>query len=124
MRTTFDPTQGPFRLIFAFEAVIMGGMGSIWGTLVGGIVLGRVPDVGSQAFGAGWGILVGHVVFLAVLAVQTERLLREDGDGMSRRRAPSPAFRVARSTRMHRYVLVVASLVVAVLASVPLLGAR
>jgi branched-chain amino acid transport system permease protein len=70
VRTTFDPTQGSFRLIFAFEAVIMGGMGSIWGTLLGGIVLGMSQTLGSQAFGAGWGLLVGHVVFLTVLAVR------------------------------------------------------
>lgn len=68
VRTTFDPSQGPFRLIFAFEAVIMGGMGSIWGTLLGGVVLGVSQTLGAQAFGAGWGIFVGHVVFLAVLA--------------------------------------------------------
>ncbi len=68
IRTTFDPSQGPFRLIFAFEAVIMGGMGSIWGTLVGGIILGVSQTLGAQAFGAGWGIFVGHVVFLSVLA--------------------------------------------------------
>ena len=70
VRTTFDPTQGSFRLIFAFEAVIMGGMGSIWGTLLGGIVLGMSQTLGSQAFGAGWGLLVGHLVFLTVLAVR------------------------------------------------------
>jgi len=70
VRTTFDPTQGSFRLIYAFEAVIMGGMGSIWGTLLGGIVLGMSQTLGSQAFGAGWGLLVGHVVFLTVLAVR------------------------------------------------------
>ncbi len=68
IRTTFDPSQGPFRLIFAFEAVIMGGMGSIWGTLIGGIILGVSQTLGAQIFGAGWGILVGHVVFLTVLA--------------------------------------------------------
>jgi len=68
IRTTFDPSQGPFRLIFAFEAVIMGGMGSIWGTLIGGIILGVSQTLGAQAFGAGWGIFVGHVVFLTVLA--------------------------------------------------------
>ena len=70
VRTTFDPTQGSFRLIYAFEAVIMGGMGSIWGTLIGAIVLGVSQTLGSQAFGAGWGMLVGHVVFLTVLAVR------------------------------------------------------
>ncbi len=70
VRTTFDPTQGSFRLIFAFEAVIMGGMGSIWGTLIGAIVLGVSQTLGSQAFGSGWGLLVGHLVFLTVLAVR------------------------------------------------------
>ncbi len=70
VRTTFDPTQGAFRLIYAFEAVIMGGMGSMWGTLIGGIVLGVSQTIGSQAFGAGWGLLVGHLVFLTVLAVR------------------------------------------------------
>ncbi len=70
VRTTFEPTQGSFRLIYAFEAVIMGGMGSIWGTLVGGIILGVSQTMGSQAFGSGWGIFVGHLVFLTVLALR------------------------------------------------------
>lgn len=76
MRTTFAPSDGPVRLIFAFEAVIIGGLGSIWGTLVGGIVLGVAQTVGTQiAFSAdispGWGgVLAGHIVFLAVLATR------------------------------------------------------
>ncbi len=70
IRTTFDPSTGPFNLIFAFEAVIMGGMGSLWGTLLGGVVLGVSQVVGAQAFGTGWGILCGHAVFLFVLALR------------------------------------------------------
>ncbi len=70
IRTTFDPSAGPFNLIFAFEAVIMGGMGSLWGTLLGGVVLGVAQVVGAQAFGVGWGILCGHAVFLFVLALR------------------------------------------------------
>jgi len=70
IRTTFDPSTGPFNLIFAFEAVIMGGMGSLWGTLLGGVVLGVSQVVGAQAFGTGWGILCGHAVFLLVLALR------------------------------------------------------
>jgi branched-chain amino acid transport system permease protein len=76
MRTTFGPSDGPVRLIFAFEAVIIGGLGSLWGTLVGGVVLGVAQTVGTQiAFSAGispgWGgILAGHLVFLAVLAIR------------------------------------------------------
>jgi branched-chain amino acid transport system permease protein len=69
MRTTFGPSIGPARLIFAFEAVIIGGLGSIWGTLVGGIVLGIAQTVGAQV-SPGWGILTGHLVFLAILALR------------------------------------------------------
>jgi branched-chain amino acid transport system permease protein len=76
MRTTFAPSDGPARLIFAFEAVIIGGLGSLWGTLVGGIVLGVAQTVGTQvAFSVeispGWGgVLAGHLVFLVVLATR------------------------------------------------------
>ena len=70
VRTTFDPTAGSFNLIYAFEAVIMGGMGSLWGTLLGGVILGLAQTLGAQAFGTGWGILCGNVVFLIVLAVR------------------------------------------------------
>jgi branched-chain amino acid transport system permease protein len=69
IRTTFSPSVGPERLIFAFEAVIIGGLGSLWGTLAGGIVLGVAQTVGAQ-ISPGWGILAGHLVFLAVLALR------------------------------------------------------
>ena len=48
MRATFDPYSGPAQLIFAFEAVVIGGLGSLWGTLVGGIVLGIAQSLGAQ----------------------------------------------------------------------------
>jgi branched-chain amino acid transport system permease protein len=69
IRTTFDPYAGPVRLIFAFEAVIIGGLGSLWGTLVGGIVLGVAQGIGDQ-INPGWGVLAGHLVFLAVLILR------------------------------------------------------
>ena len=74
IRTTFDPSAGPVRLIFAFEAVIIGGLGSLWGTLVGGIVLGVAQAIGAE-INPGWGILAGHLVFLAVLIVRPTGLL-------------------------------------------------
>ena len=46
IRANFDPTIGPARLIFAFEAVIIGGLGSLWGTLAGGIVIGIAQTAG------------------------------------------------------------------------------
>jgi branched-chain amino acid transport system permease protein len=72
MRSSFDPTLGPSQLIFAFEAVVIGGLGSLWGTLVGGIALGVAQTVGAQAFGASWSIFCGHILFLAVLAFRSQ----------------------------------------------------
>jgi branched-chain amino acid transport system permease protein len=65
--------SGPDRLLFAFEAVIIGGLGSLWGTLVGGVVLGVAQTVGAK-LSPGWGILTGHLVFLAVLLLRPSGL--------------------------------------------------
>ncbi len=73
IRTTFSPSAGPLRLIFAYEAVIIGGLGSLWGTLVGGMVLGIAQVLGDHAH-QGWGMLVGHLVFLAILAFRPQGL--------------------------------------------------
>jgi branched-chain amino acid transport system permease protein len=67
MRETFSPYSGPTQLIFAFEAVVIGGIGSLTGTLVGGIVLGVAQTIGAQINPQGF-LIAGHVVFLAVLA--------------------------------------------------------
>jgi len=75
IRTTFDPLLGTQRLIYAFEAVIIGGMGSGWGTLLGGVILGLSQTLGAQAFGSAWSILVGHVVFVAILAFRPQGFL-------------------------------------------------
>jgi len=75
IRTTFDPLLGSQRLIYAFEAVIIGGMGSAWGTLLGGIILGLAQTLGAQAFGSAWSILVGHVVFVLILAFRPQGFL-------------------------------------------------
>ena len=64
--TTVDPFGGPARLIYGFEAVIIGGLGSLWGTLVGGVVLGIAQALGRQ-INPQWGELAGHFVFLGVL---------------------------------------------------------
>ncbi|WMS44588.1 branched-chain amino acid ABC transporter permease [Acuticoccus sp. MNP-M23] len=72
-RATFDPLIGPSRLIFAFEAVIIGGLGSFWGTLAGGIILGLAQSIGAQ-ISPEWQTLSGHVVFLLVLLVRPRGL--------------------------------------------------
>ena len=73
IRTIFDPTIGPARLLYAFEVVIIGGLGSLWGTLVGGIILGVAQAIGA-AIDPSWDTLAGHLVFLAVLLVRPSGL--------------------------------------------------
>jgi branched-chain amino acid transport system permease protein len=68
-RSSFDPFVGPARLIYAFEAVIIGGLGSLWGTLAGGVTLGVAQSIGRQ-INPQWGELFGHFVFLAVLVLR------------------------------------------------------
>ncbi len=73
VRANFDPTMGPGRLIFGFEAVIIGGLGNLWGTLIGGVILGVAQAIGAQ-IDPGWQLLAGHLVFLAVLVVRPRGL--------------------------------------------------
>ena len=75
MRATFNPYSGGLQLIFAFESAIIGGAGSLWGTLIGGIVLGVAQSTGAKIHTQGF-LIAGHAVFLAVLFV---RLLMAPG---------------------------------------------
>ena len=73
VRTSFDPAIGGGRLIFGFEAVIIGGLGNIWGTLAGGGILGGAQTIGAK-IDPGWQVLAGHIAFLVVLAVRPNGL--------------------------------------------------
>lgn len=73
VRTSFDPAIGGGRLIFGFEAVIIGGLGNLWGTLAGGVILGVAQTLGAKV-NPGWQLLAGHVAFLLVLAVRPNGL--------------------------------------------------
>lgn len=73
VRSNFDPTIGPARLIYAFEAVIIGGLGSLWGTLAGGIIIGVAQTFGG-AINPEWQILSGHIAFLIVLLIRPRGL--------------------------------------------------
>jgi branched-chain amino acid transport system permease protein len=73
IRANFDPTIGPARLIYAFEAVIIGGLGSLWGTLAGGIIIGVAQTVGAK-LNPEWQILAGHVAFLIVVVLRPRGL--------------------------------------------------
>lgn len=79
IRTIFDPAAGPIRLILAFEAVIVGGLGSLWGTLIGGMVLGVAQAIGA-ALNPNWQILAGHIAFLALLIMRPSGLFPRTRD--------------------------------------------
>ena len=79
IRTNFDPGAGPIRLILAFEAVIIGGLGNMWGTLVGGIVLGIAQAVGA-ALSPTWQILAGHLAFIVILIIRPSGLFPRTRD--------------------------------------------
>lgn len=74
VKTNFDPSAGPARLLFAFEAVIIGGLGNLWGTLLGGIILGVAQAIGAQ-IDAGYQILAGHLAFLLILIFRPTGLM-------------------------------------------------
>jgi branched-chain amino acid transport system permease protein len=74
MRTQFAPATGDMMLIFAFEAVIIGGLGSLWGTLLGAMVLGVAQVVGAQ-INPSYGVLIGHLVFLTILMLRPTGLM-------------------------------------------------
>lgn len=69
MRATFTPYSGPIQLIFAFEAAVIGGTGSLWGTLIGGIVLAVAQSIGAQIHPQGF-LISGHAAFLIILLVR------------------------------------------------------
>jgi branched-chain amino acid transport system permease protein len=74
IRANFDPSIGPARLIYAFEAVIIGGLGSLWGTLLGGIIIGVAQTLGAT-INPEWQILAGHIAFLVVLSIKPRGLM-------------------------------------------------
>ena len=73
MRANFDPSIGPARLLYAFQAVIIGGLGSLWGTLAGGAIIGVAQTLGAQV-NPEWQILAGHIAFLIVLLIRPRGL--------------------------------------------------
>ena len=73
MRANFDPSIGPARLLYAFQAVIIGGLGSLWGTLAGGAIIGVAQTFGAQ-INPEWQILAGHIAFLIVLLIRPRGL--------------------------------------------------
>ncbi|MEM9514056.1 MAG: branched-chain amino acid ABC transporter permease [Actinomycetota bacterium] len=78
VRQTFGPNDGPALLLVGFESVVIGGLGSLWGTLVGGVIMGVAQTLGNQLdveFGVLNGPLLGHLIFLLVLLVRPTGLL-------------------------------------------------
>lgn len=79
IRTNFSPFDGPARLIFAFEVVIIGGMGSLYGVLIGGLILGVAQAIGGVLHPSLFQ-LAGHIATLTVLAIRPSGLFPETID--------------------------------------------
>lgn len=77
IRTNFNPSSGPNQLLIAFEAVVLGGLGSLWGTLLGGVLIGMAQAIGAQ-IDLAWEVLAGHLLFLIVLVVAPQGLLPKE----------------------------------------------
>jgi branched-chain amino acid transport system permease protein len=71
----FDPLSGPARLIIAFEVIVLGGLGNLWGILIGAIILGLAQSVGAE-FDIRLQLLAGHLVFLVVLLIRPEGIFK------------------------------------------------
>jgi branched-chain amino acid transport system permease protein len=67
MTFTFYPHTGPEYLIIAFGVVIVGGLGSLLGTFLGGLILGLAQILGAHFLGPGFQLLSGYVILLMVL---------------------------------------------------------
>jgi len=76
IRSNFSPFDGPARLIFAFEVIIIGGMGSIYGVLAGGMILGLAQTIGG-VLNPTFFQLAGHVVTLGILVLRPSGLFPE-----------------------------------------------
>jgi len=75
MYSQLDPTTGTDTiLLFAFAAVVIGGLGSLWGTLLGGVILGVAQQIGAQ-INISDELLAGYIVFLAVLVLRPQGLI-------------------------------------------------
>jgi len=77
LRMNFDPLSGPARLIVAFEVIVLGGLGNLWGILAGGILLGVAQSVGG-AVDAPLQVLAGHLVFLFLILLRPQGLFRKN----------------------------------------------
>ena len=103
MYSQLSPTTGTDTiLLFAFAAVVIGGLGSLWGTLLGGVVLGVAQQIGAQ-INISDELLAGYIVFLAVLVLRPQGLIYPEGTVMSMvtetTARPAAGFRVTRSRR-------------------------
>ncbi len=107
IRSNFDPFMGTGRLIFGFETVIIGGLGNLWGTLLGGVILGMAQGIGAE-IDPGWQLLFGHLAFLLVLALRPRGLF--------------PRMRVSRSTPASRISAIAAAIITALLVATPWLN--
>ena len=126
MRATFDPYSGPMQLIFAFEAVVIGGIGSLWGTLVGGIVLGLAQSIGAavrpEVVPARGPSDISRGARPSPVPGMDAGARRPALGARARRMSEAPTFSVERWTRESAAFGVAVAIIVVALAVAPLIG--
>jgi branched-chain amino acid transport system permease protein len=75
MTFTFYPHSGTQYLIIAFGVVIIGGLGSLPGTFIGGLILGVSQLFGGRILGPGFQLLSGYIILLIVLTIRPHGIL-------------------------------------------------
>lgn len=71
LRSAWGPYDGSAQLLFAFEAVVIGGLGSMWRVLIGAMVLALAQSLGAMVHPQGF-LICGHLAFLAAVFVRLQ----------------------------------------------------
>jgi branched-chain amino acid transport system permease protein len=70
----FTPSSGIEFLLTGFTVVVLGGLGSVKGTLLGGLALGVFESLGASIFGDGYRLFIGLLAFLIFLSWRPQGL--------------------------------------------------
>jgi len=77
---SFDYQVGALPTIIAFAIIILGGLGSIKGAIIGGLLYGIVEQLATLFFGGVWGSAVAFAMLIVVLIIRPNGIFGEKGE--------------------------------------------